>query len=72
MVSDVDGDGRADLCTARDGVVACARSLGHGFGPRTAIARLPAGMTPIELWAEPARLCAADATSAACADVPLR
>lgn len=81
--TDVDGDGRDDLCTARDGVVACARSLGRGFGPRTTIARLPAGMTPTALWAESAesaesaapfsmqrapRICAADATAIACTD----
>jgi LmbE family N-acetylglucosaminyl deacetylase len=66
VVSDIDGDGRADLCTTRDGKIACARSLGHGFGPRTVIARLPAGMVATALWAEPMRLCAADATTTAC------
>jgi LmbE family N-acetylglucosaminyl deacetylase len=76
-VTDIDGDGRDDLCTAQDGVIACARSLGHGFGPRTSIARLPDGMIPTSVWAEPAgpglagrapRICAADATTIACAD----
>jgi len=72
--TDIDGDGRDDLCTAQDGVITCARSLGHGFGPRTPIARLPDGMIPTSVWAEPAsagrapRICAADATTIACAD----
>ena len=77
VFTDIDGDGRDDLCTAPGGVIACARSLGRGFGPRTAIARLPAGMIPTALWAEaaapsiagrPPRICAADATTIACAD----
>ena len=67
VLVDLDGDGRADLCTARDGVIACARSLGRSFGPRAVIAQLPAGLVPTVLWTEPdARLCAADATTVAC------
>lgn len=72
VFTDIDGDGRADLCTVRDGAIACARSLGRGFSPRAAIGHLPAGMIPTSLWAEPAspagppRLCAADATTIAC------
>jgi LmbE family N-acetylglucosaminyl deacetylase len=72
VFTDVDGDGRDDLCTVRDGAIACARSQGHSFGPRSVIARLPPGMAPASLWAEPARgapaprLCAADATTIAC------
>lgn len=74
VFTDIDGDGRDDLCTTQDGVIACARSLSHGFGPRATIARLPAGMIPTALWAEPPvvgrapRICAADATTIACAD----
>lgn len=77
VFTDIDGDGRDDLCTAQAGVIACARSLGRGFGPRTPIAELPAGMIPTALWAEMAwparaghapRICAADATTIACAD----
>jgi len=74
VFTDVDGDGRDDLCMARDGVIVCARSTGHGFGPRSAVARLPAGMVPTSVWAEPARggrepkVCAADATTIACTD----
>ena len=74
VFTDIDGDGRDDLCTTQDGVIACARSLGRSFGPRTPIARLPDGMLPTALWAEPASagrapwVCAADATTIACAD----
>lgn len=74
VFTDIDGDGRDDLCSARDGVIACARSLGRGFGPRTTVARLPADMVPTAVWAEPARderaprVCAADATTIACTD----
>jgi LmbE family N-acetylglucosaminyl deacetylase len=80
VFTDIDGDGRDDLCTTQGDVIACARSLGRGFGPRTPIARLPAGMTPTALWAEsttPAapssagrapRICAADATIIACTE----
>jgi LmbE family N-acetylglucosaminyl deacetylase len=77
VFTDIDGDGRDDLCTAQAGVIACARSLGRGFGPRTPIAALPAGMIPTALWAEPSgvahlgrapRICTADATTIACAD----
>jgi LmbE family N-acetylglucosaminyl deacetylase len=74
VFTDVDGDGRDDLCSAHDGVIACARSLGRGFGPQTAVVRLPDGMVPHAVWAEPSkapsmpRLCAADATTIACTD----
>ena len=71
--TDIDGDGRADLCAARAGAIACARSLGHGFGPFMIVARLPPGMVPTSLWAESTavsgrepRICAADATAIAC------
>jgi LmbE family N-acetylglucosaminyl deacetylase len=74
VFTDIDGDGRDDLCTLRGEVIACARSTGRGFAPRGAIARLPAGMAATALWAEPAepgqppRLCAADAQTIACTD----
>jgi LmbE family N-acetylglucosaminyl deacetylase len=74
VFTDVDGDGRDELCTVRDGAIACSRSQGHGFGPRSVVARLPPGMTPVSLWAEPARgapvprICAADATTIACTE----
>jgi len=74
VFTDVDGDGRDDLCTVRDGAIACARSLGRGFGPQIPIARLPDGLAPSAVWSEPSkapgvpRLCAADATTIACTD----
>ena len=74
VFTDVDGDGRDDLCTVRDGAITCARSLGSGFGPRAGVAHLPAGRVPTGLWAAPAppgqppRLCAGDATTIACTD----
>lgn len=67
VLADIDGDGRADLCTARDGVIACARSLGRSFAPRAVIAHLPSGLVATVLWAEAdGRLCAADAVTVAC------
>ncbi len=49
-LADIDGDGRADLCTVRDRAIVCARSQGHGFGPATTIATLPAGGALTALW----------------------
>jgi hypothetical protein len=49
-LADIDGDGRADLCSVRDRKVLCARSLFHGFGPAVVIAALPAGPSPAALW----------------------
>jgi hypothetical protein len=51
-LADVDGDGRADLCglDVQNNRVACARSQGRGFGPRTTLFALPAGVTPTALW----------------------
>jgi hypothetical protein len=72
VFTDVDGDGRDDLCSAHDGVIACARSMSRGFAPRATVARLPDGLVPLAVWAEPSkppaapRLCAADATTIAC------
>jgi hypothetical protein len=71
VFTDIDGDGRDDLCTLQGEVIACARSTGRGFAPRSAVARLPAGMVATALWAEPGqppRLCAADAAAIACTD----
>jgi LmbE family N-acetylglucosaminyl deacetylase len=74
VFTDIDGDGRDDLCTLQGAVIACARSTGRGFAPRAAVARLPADMAATALWAEPAapgqppRLCAADADTIACTD----
>lgn len=49
-LADIDGDGRADLCSLRDGRIMCARSQGHGFGPQSVFAELPAGPAPTALW----------------------
>jgi hypothetical protein len=51
-LADIDGDGRADLCglDLTNNRVACARSQGRGFGPRTTLFALPAGVTPTALW----------------------
>ncbi len=72
VLVDIDGDSRADLCTARDGVIACARSLSRGFGPRFVLAHLPAGMTAtalaIDTRGAATRLCATDAMTLACTD----
>lgn len=76
--TDIDGDGRDDLCTAQGDAIACAPSLGDSFGPRAPVARLPPGLIPTGLWAEPAlpgqppQLCAGDATTIACTDDPPR
>ncbi len=50
-LADLDGDGGGDLCTlAGDATIACARSQGHGFGPRATVAVLPDGAQPSALW----------------------
>jgi LmbE family N-acetylglucosaminyl deacetylase len=51
-LADVDGDGRADLCglDLTNARVACARSQGRGFGPRTTLFAWPAGIAPTALW----------------------
>lgn len=49
-LADLDGDGRADLCTVRDRAIVCARSQGHGFGPTSTLATLPAGGALTALW----------------------
>ena len=49
-LADIDGDGRADLCTVRGRAIVCARSQGHGFGPAATFATLPAGGALTALW----------------------
>jgi hypothetical protein len=49
-MADIDGDGRADLCTIHGRAIVCARSNGHGFGPATTLATLPAGGPLTALW----------------------
>jgi peptidoglycan/xylan/chitin deacetylase (PgdA/CDA1 family) len=39
---DLDGDGKSDVCAARDGAIWCARSNGHGFEHARAWMRGPA------------------------------
>jgi hypothetical protein len=49
--ADIDGDGRADLCTPREDRIVCARSQGRGFGPRvTTLAILPNQSVASALW----------------------
>ena len=47
-VGDVDGDGRADLCSLAVNAIKCARSQGRAFGPRATFAVLPAAANA--LW----------------------
>jgi len=49
-LGDIDGDGRADLCTARDRTITCTRSQGNGFGPAVTLASLPPGGPLTALW----------------------
>lgn len=49
-VGDIDGDGRADLCTPRDDRISCARSQGRAFGPRATLAILPNQSVASALW----------------------
>ncbi len=49
-LGDIDGDHRADLCTLRDNRILCMRSQGHGFGPSSVFAELPAGPAATALW----------------------
>ena len=45
-LADVDGDGRADLCTLVAGSVSCALSHGRAFGPRVPLL----AATGVALW----------------------
>lgn len=48
---DIDGDGRADVCTTHEDRIVCARSQGRAFGPRTiTLAILPTQSTASALW----------------------
>jgi len=67
---DIDGDDRADLCTVDDRTIVCARSQGHGFGPRVVIGRLPPGGPATGLWFTSDRACVDDGTTLACVDLP--
>ena len=67
---DIDGDDRADLCTIDDRQIMCARSQGHGFGPRVSIGTLPPGGTATGLWFYPDHACVDDGTALACVVLP--
>jgi LmbE family N-acetylglucosaminyl deacetylase len=76
-LGDVDGDGRADLCSTREDHVVCARSQGHGFGPHvTTLAILPNQAVASALWLGDldgdgrADACADTGTAIACAVEP--
>ncbi len=50
-VADIDGDGRADLCSPREDRIVCARSQGRAFGPRaTTLAILPNQSVASAVW----------------------
>ena len=69
---DIDGDGRADLCSIRGANIVCARSQRHGFGPRASIGFAPSGADTTGLWFGDLRgdggvaACTADATRVYC------
>jgi len=67
---DLDGDGQQDLCTVENRAIICARSQGHGFGPRTVIATLPPGGEATALWFHFQSACVDDGTTLACVTVP--
>jgi LmbE family N-acetylglucosaminyl deacetylase len=76
-VADIDGDGRADLCTTREDRVVCARSQGRAFGPHTTtLAILPNQSVASALWLGDldgdgrADACADTGTSIVCAVEP--
>jgi hypothetical protein len=76
-VADIDGDGRADLCSPRDDRIVCARSQGRAFGPRaTTLAILPNQSVASALWLGDldgdgrADACADTGTTIACAVSP--
>lgn len=50
-LADIDGDGRADLCSTRQDRIVCARSQGRAFGPHvTTLAILPSQSVASALW----------------------
>jgi hypothetical protein len=75
-LADVDGDGRADLCTVRGPAgayrIECARSQGFGFGPLVVLGTLTSIETPTGLWLGDvdgdgvADACVDDGTSVSC------
>jgi hypothetical protein len=65
-LTDIDGDGLADLCTVHDRRVVCARSQRYGFGPAVVVATLPPGGTPRALWMFGSSGCVDDDTSLTC------
>lgn len=67
---DIDGDRRQDLCTVEGRTIVCARSQGHGFGPRTVVATLPPGGEATALWFHFDRACVDDGSTLACVVVP--
>jgi LmbE family N-acetylglucosaminyl deacetylase len=73
-LADVDGDGRADLCTISGNRVSCALAQDHAFGPRATLAILPAPATA--LWLGDldgdgrADACTSDGTTITCALAP--
>jgi LmbE family N-acetylglucosaminyl deacetylase len=56
VVGDVDGDGRADLCSIEGTRVSCAFGHGNGFGPRTPVMEL--AVAPLSVWLAPHAICA--------------
>jgi LmbE family N-acetylglucosaminyl deacetylase len=77
-LADIDGDGRADLCSQRDDRILCARSQGRGFGPRTTLAILPEHALATALWLGDldgdgdADACADTAVAIVCAVEPMQ
>ncbi|MDB4962338.1 MAG: Rhs family protein [Myxococcales bacterium] len=67
---DIDGDHRADLCTVEGREILCARSQGHGFGPRFSIGTLPAGAPATGLWFHLGRACVDDGATLTCIPLP--
>jgi LmbE family N-acetylglucosaminyl deacetylase len=50
-LADIDGDGRADLCSPREDRIVCARSQGRAFGPRAmTLAILPNQSVASAVW----------------------
>lgn len=67
---DIDGDGRSDLCSVEGREILCARSQGHGFGPRVSVGTLPPGGAPTGLWFHFDRACVDDGATLACVVMP--
>jgi hypothetical protein len=67
---DIDGDGRDDLCAVEGREILCARSQGHGFGPRLSVGTLPPGGAATGLWFHLDRACVDDGATLACVVLP--